>query len=40
MTTVSEPPIMATTASATRISGIASRTVMMNVTAMSTRPPK
>ncbi len=40
MTTVSDPPTKATTASATRITGIDSRVVMRKLTAMSTRPPK
>ena len=40
ITTVSELPTSATTVKATRISGIDSRQVMMNITTSSIRPPK
>ena len=39
-TTVNELPTADTTASATRISGMLSRQVMMNITTSSIRPPK
>ena len=40
ITTHSEPPISATVASATRITGIDRRVVTMNETTMSVLPPK
>jgi hypothetical protein len=40
MTTASDEPMMATTASATSTTGIDSRVVTMNPTSMSIRPPK
>ena len=40
ITTVSDEPTMATTASATSTTGSESRVVMMKLTTMSTRPPK
>ena len=40
MTTVSDEPMMDTTASATSTTGMERRVVMMKLTTMSRRPPK